>query len=240
MANNDNLDFSNRLKTLRIKTGLKQKEVADAIGLTSATYNRYEKGTSNPTVGNSLKMAKFFDVSPEYLMMGVSSDNDTNMTVGERIKKIREQKGIKQYELAKKAEISVNALINYEKNKRNPPLRAVDKIALALDVTPFYLMYGENDPMLSITKVVKEFNNSTELINQKIDMLLKAFDINNIKYEISKQTHNYVLEVKIFLNEEFFTLDTDELIYIYDSAYNIFNNSVKNIIELIENYKKGD
>ena len=67
-------------------------------------------------------------------------------------------------------------------------------------------------------------------------------NINNIKYEISKQTHNkgYVLEVKIFLNEEFFTLDTDELIYIYDSAYNIFNNSVKNIIELIENYKKGD
>ena len=164
------------------------------------------------------------------------------MNLGERIKKIREQKGIKQYELAKKAEISVNALINYEKNKRNPPLRAVDKIALALDVTPFYLMYGENEPMLSITKVVKEFNNSTELINQKIDMLLKAFDINNIKYEISKQTHNkgYVREVKIFLNEEFFTLDTDELIYIYDSAYNIFNNSVKNIIELIENYKKGD
>lgn len=164
------------------------------------------------------------------------------MNLGERIKKIREQKGIKQYELAKKAEISVNALINYEKNKRNPPLRAVDKIALALDVTPFYLMYGENEPMLSITNVVKEFNNSTELINQKIDMLLKAFDINNIKYEISKQTHNkgYVLEVKIFLNEEFFTLDTDELIYIYDSAYNIFNNSVKNIIELIENYKKGD
>ena len=162
------------------------------------------------------------------------------MNLGERIKKIREQKGIKQYELAKKAEISVNALINYEKNKRNPPLRAVDKIALALDVTPFYLMYGENEPMLSITNVVKEFNNSTELINQKIDMVLKAFDINNIKYEISKQTHNYVLEVKIFLNEEFFTLDTDELIYIYDSAYNIFNNSVKNIIELIENYKKGD
>ena len=62
------------------------------------------------------------------------------MNLGERIKKIREQKGIKQYELAKKAEISVNALINYEKNKRNPPLRAVDKIALALDVTPFYLM----------------------------------------------------------------------------------------------------
>lgn len=162
------------------------------------------------------------------------------MTVGERIKKIREQKGIKQKDLAEKLGISYVMLSQYERGVRTPKYKTVDKIALALDVTPFYLMYGENEPMLSITNVVKEFNNSTELINQKIDMLLKAFDINNIKYEISKQTHNYVLEVKIFLNEEFFTLDTDELIYIYDSAYNIFNNSVKNIIELIENYKKGD
>ena len=121
------------------------------------------------------------------------------MNLGERIKKIREQKGIKQYELAKKAEISVNALINYEKNKRNPPLRAVDKIALALDVTPFYLMYGENEPMLSITNVVKEFNNSTELINQKIDMLLKAFDINNIKYDQIKKLRNFVNSSEAFL-----------------------------------------
>ncbi|MFR8387403.1 MAG: helix-turn-helix domain-containing protein [Lachnospirales bacterium] len=164
-----------------------------------------------------------------------------NLNLGERIKKVREEKGIKQKDLADKIGISYVMLSQYERGVRTPKYEMIDKIAKSLDIDPFYLMYGENDPMLSVTNFVKEFNNSTELINQKIDMVLKAFDINNIKYEISKQTHNkgYILEIKVFLNGEFFTLDTDELIYIYGSAYNIFNDSVKSIIELIENYKKG-
>lgn len=64
------LDFSGRLKSLRIKKGLKQKEVAEATGITAATYNRYEKGLSNPKAGNVLKIANFFGVSPEYLLLG--------------------------------------------------------------------------------------------------------------------------------------------------------------------------
>ena len=62
------------------------------------------------------------------------------MTTGEKIRDIRTKKGIKQYELAEQAQISVNALINYEKNKRTPSLEVVCKIASALEIRPADLL----------------------------------------------------------------------------------------------------
>lgn len=66
----NNTDFSNRLKDLRIQKGLKQKEIANALGFTTATYNRYEKGVSMPKADNILALANFFDVSPDFLLYG--------------------------------------------------------------------------------------------------------------------------------------------------------------------------
>lgn len=169
------------------------------------------------------------------------------MTIGERIKEIRTQKGIKQKELANKIGISYVMLSQYERGERKPKLGMIDKIALALDVQPIELAYGKNNPFVDDTKrmirLIKEGQESVKLITEKISAVLKSLDENNIEYTITDQTEkdNYILEIKVTLNNSDFTLDTDDLIDIYDKAQAVFNNSVKNIIDIISTYKKqGD
>lgn len=172
------------------------------------------------------------------------------MTIGERIKDSRMQKGIKQKELAEKAEISVNALINYEKNKRNPPLGVIDKIALALDIEPFELVYGNESPIKDF-EILKNYIANTkkqaETHNQQIQAILKTLDRHNIKYKVLERskTLDIPLDCKISMNNTDLILSTDDLIEVYDkaeaSALSSFDTAVINSIDIIGTYKKqGD
>ncbi|MCM3130934.1 LexA family transcriptional regulator [Paenibacillus sp. MER 78] len=60
--------FSERLKILREKAGLTQKEVAIVLGMTQSSYSKYEYGTREPNIDNILKLAKLFNVSSDYLL----------------------------------------------------------------------------------------------------------------------------------------------------------------------------
>jgi len=62
------MDFSIRLKTLRIEKRLKQQDVASALGLSLAGYRCYEQGRAYPEVAKLCKLADFFDVNIDYLL----------------------------------------------------------------------------------------------------------------------------------------------------------------------------
>ena len=57
-----------RLKELREERGLTQKEVARLLGLNSVTYLHYEKSQREPPLAVLVEMAKFFDVTTDYLL----------------------------------------------------------------------------------------------------------------------------------------------------------------------------
>ncbi len=60
--------LSERLKELRLEKGLKQKDVALAIGISTKGYNYYELGMREPPVAMLIKLCDFFDVSADYLI----------------------------------------------------------------------------------------------------------------------------------------------------------------------------
>lgn len=61
--------FKDKLKELRIEKGLKQADVAKAIGVSAATIGNYEQGTREPKNNVLWKsLADFFGVSVDYLM----------------------------------------------------------------------------------------------------------------------------------------------------------------------------
>ena len=68
------------------------------------------------------------------------------MTVGERVKKARENKGLSQTELAEmlgyKSRSSINKI---EQGDRDIPRSSIIKLAEKLDVTPQYLMGWEEE-----------------------------------------------------------------------------------------------
>lgn len=61
-------NFSTRIKTLRKERGLKQKEMAEALGLADRSYQSYEYGERFPDFHGLIAIADFFDVSLDYLV----------------------------------------------------------------------------------------------------------------------------------------------------------------------------
>ncbi|MDD2235353.1 MAG: helix-turn-helix transcriptional regulator [Desulfitobacteriaceae bacterium] len=59
---------TDRLKMLRRKMNLTQKELGEKIGLSNKTISNYEKRDRQPDNETLLKLANFFDVSVSYLL----------------------------------------------------------------------------------------------------------------------------------------------------------------------------
>lgn len=60
--------FAIRLKNLREHNGLKQKELAEKIGVSTSLIGLYETGERNPSRKSLSKLSALFDVSIDYLM----------------------------------------------------------------------------------------------------------------------------------------------------------------------------
>lgn len=64
-----------RLKLLRDRNGLKQSELAEAVGLAQTSIGNYERGDRTPDSEAILKFCEYFKVSADYLLE-ISDDPD--------------------------------------------------------------------------------------------------------------------------------------------------------------------
>lgn len=60
--------FSDRLIELKVAHNVRQQDIADAIGISLRGYQYYEKGTKEHTMSKLIALAKYFDVSLDYLV----------------------------------------------------------------------------------------------------------------------------------------------------------------------------
>lgn len=70
-----------RLKQLRIKNGLKQQELADMFGLSSGTISFYESEQRKPDIDFIVAVAKYFDVSTDYLLGLTNATDKENIDI---------------------------------------------------------------------------------------------------------------------------------------------------------------
>ena len=65
-----NETFAERIKMLRIRSGLTQQQVAESIGTTKSTISKYEHGLRKVNNEHPCKMAEIYEVDPLYLFLG--------------------------------------------------------------------------------------------------------------------------------------------------------------------------
>ena len=66
--------FGERLRMLRdLKGANAQREIASAIGISASTFSYYESGMRMPNTEPLVKIAKFYDVSTDWLL-GLSEE----------------------------------------------------------------------------------------------------------------------------------------------------------------------
>lgn len=56
------------LKTLRMQSGISQKQLADVIGVSQQSINKYENHSVEPDIDTLIALADFFGVSVDYLV----------------------------------------------------------------------------------------------------------------------------------------------------------------------------
>lgn len=70
-----------RLKQLRIKNGLKQQELANMFCLSSGTISFYESEQRKPDIDFIVAVAKYFDVSTDYLLGLTNATDKENIDI---------------------------------------------------------------------------------------------------------------------------------------------------------------
>lgn len=67
------MEFCERLKSLRIKRGMTQKELSKQLKVSIVSIGHWESGEKNPSMSAIISLAKIFGVTTDYLL-GVSID----------------------------------------------------------------------------------------------------------------------------------------------------------------------
>ena len=66
------VNLGERLKTLRIESGLTQKQIAERVGVAISGISSYESGTRLPSYPVLIKLARVYHVQTDFLL-GVTS-----------------------------------------------------------------------------------------------------------------------------------------------------------------------
>lgn len=67
--------FKDKLKKLRLESGLKQKELGEKLGLSASAIGMYEQGRRDPDNETLMELSKIFDVSVDYLLGNEAAKN---------------------------------------------------------------------------------------------------------------------------------------------------------------------
>lgn len=130
--------FHEKLKVLRKKQGLTQKEVARLLGTVQGVYSKWERGVYEPNYENLSMLACIFDVSIDYLLsenLEISKESylklkeEKKNLFSVRLKELRLQHGFSQEELAKRIGIKQSSYSDWETGKCKPNYEGLEKIA---------------------------------------------------------------------------------------------------------------
>lgn len=79
-----NIKFSERLKELRTERGLTQENLSKALNYTQSNICEWERGTVEPKLSAIISMAKYFQVSVDFLL-GISDEFETPLSASMEI-----------------------------------------------------------------------------------------------------------------------------------------------------------
>lgn len=126
------MTLGEKIRQIRMAKGLTQDDLVKKLGISRAAVGQFEKKSSRPRAGTLLKIADALDV-PVY---------EFSFNEGERIKTIRESKGLSQKELGDKVGLTDTQIAQIENLSSRPSNHLIFRLATALDVPCSALVTG--------------------------------------------------------------------------------------------------
>ncbi|MBK5077663.1 helix-turn-helix transcriptional regulator [Lactococcus lactis] len=188
------MNFSERLKNLRLENGYTQKELAQILGIAYQGIQKYEKGVTKPRLARLEELAILFDVSISYLLgetdVRTSSMLNNTADFSKRIKALRIEAGYTQKELAEKLGMTNSGYSSYGSEIRPtfPRTERLEKLAEVLNVSVSYLL-GETDERPAVEKN-KASTFSERLMQLRIHSGYSQSELANKLKFTSRQVYN--------------------------------------------------
>ena len=129
-------DFGHRLRQLRIDRGLSQQQLGARCGCSFNTISTYEIGVSYPKPDLLPALAVALDVGVgEFERLLPRLHRETRTTLfGSELRRLREERGWTQAQLAKRAGLNPRLISNYEVSGTHPRPRPLAALVRALGV----------------------------------------------------------------------------------------------------------
>lgn len=222
------MDFSQRLKNLRLESGYSQKELAKLIGISYQSLQKYEKGISKPRLSRLEEIAEIFNVSVSYLLgetdTRTTSSPSKPLALSKRLKSLRLETGYSQKELAKILGMTQGSYARYgtETGHIVPSVDRLQKLAEVFNVSVSYLI-GETDERPPLQQdepttfpkrlkfLRKKYGYSQTVLSQKLGLTSQAYS--NYERGANKPSKETLKQLsKIFdVSVEYLLCETDEL-----------------------------
>jgi transcriptional regulator with XRE-family HTH domain len=181
--NNEN-SLGKKLYELRKQHNISQNKLADMLGVSGFSYNRWETGKGKPLAENLEKIAKYYKINVNYFDDNekVIDNNPTNTTnlqqpinnensLGKKLYELRKQHNLSQNKLADMLGVSGFAYYRWETGKGKPLAENLEKIAKYYNIDVNY--FEDNDD--------NDDNDDNEEVN---------VDNNNVRVEKEIPTNN--------------------------------------------------
>lgn len=102
------MNFSNKLRCLIEEQNLTQKKVANDLNIAPSTIGGYVQGSSEPDFETLKRLAKYFDVSTDYLL-NVQSNNCNTFIEDELLRVFRSMTDEQQHLFIEQGKVFIRA-----------------------------------------------------------------------------------------------------------------------------------
>jgi len=117
--------------------GVTAAQLTREISLTNGLVTQWKKGLQKPSTDAIIKISKYFNVSTDYILLGV-----VDIKPNERLRNLREVMGLTQKEVADRVGVDEQTYSTYETDPMYLPLDMFKKLASVLGVSAYYLLTG--------------------------------------------------------------------------------------------------
>ncbi|GAV24440.1 transcriptional regulator [Carboxydothermus islandicus] len=159
------LTLGERIRLIREEKKLTISELAQRVGISVSYLSEIERDTVNPSVATLRRIAEELGVSVADLM-------GKEHSLGYKLKKLREDMGLTQAELASQAGVSPGLIGQIEQGKVQPSLKTIEKLAEVLGTTPCYFILEQSSPEQMLNLMSPELREL--LLNPNVQSLLSS------------------------------------------------------------------
>lgn len=175
----DGKQVGDKLKLIREGRSLSIEELAELTNISQEKLIKIENNEIQPDLDIIEILANTLDVTVRYFL----EKSTTELKVGERIKKVREVRGMTVAELADKSNVSPGLISQIENQQTLPSVDSLENVAEALGTSVCYFLLEQEDIedlLASLSPEVRQLLGDPRV--QGILRAVRDFDKGELKY----------------------------------------------------------